>query len=191
MALTAADIIRMVSGLTSRDRNLVAVAHGGSAVSEPLAMERSLTEAAAVLDRAGFPHALIGGPAVAVHTKLPRATLDVGFAVRSDIDREQVITFLLNSGFTLRGRFEHSVNLMDRLGNPVQLAFDPAFDGAITRADICPLAGATIRIVRREDLIELKERAAADPRRRRSRALRDQLDIEMLRGDVPDPDEGW
>jgi hypothetical protein len=53
------------------------------------------------------------------------------------------------------------------------------------------LGGATIRIVRREDLIALKERAAADPRRRRSRMLRDQLDIEMLRGDVPDPDEGW
>jgi len=30
-----------------------------------------------------------------------------------------------------------------------------------------------------------------DPRRRKSRALRDRSDVEMLRGDVPDPDEGW
>ncbi|MBI1734154.1 MAG: hypothetical protein HYR51_03175 [Candidatus Rokubacteria bacterium] len=37
----------------------------------------------------------------------------------------------------------------------------------------------------------MKERAAADPARRRSQALRDQADVELLRGDVPDPDEGW
>src|SRR2546425_7010210 len=36
-----------------------------------------------------------------------------------------------------------------------------------------------------------KERAAADPARRRSKALRDRADVELLRGDVPDPDEGW
>jgi len=41
------------------------------------------------------------------------------------------------------------------------------------------------------DLITMKERAAADPDRRRSKALRDRADIELLRGDVPRPDEGW
>ncbi len=41
------------------------------------------------------------------------------------------------------------------------------------------------------NLIAMKERAAADPARRRSKALRDQADIALLRGDVPDPDEGW
>jgi hypothetical protein len=115
----------------------------------------------------------------------------VDFAVGSSTDREQVIAAFLQAGFTLRGRFEHSVNLVHVMGDPVQLAFDAAFDGAIARAEAHPFAGATIRIVRREDLIALKERAAADPRRRRSKALRDQLDVEMLRGDVPDPNEGW
>jgi hypothetical protein len=37
----------------------------------------------------------------------------------------------------------------------------------------------------------MKRRAASDPARRRSMALRDQADIELLLGDVPDPDEGW
>ncbi len=33
--------------------------------------------------------------------------------------------------------------------------------------------------------------AASDPARRPSKALRDRADVELLRGDVPDPDEGW
>jgi hypothetical protein len=41
------------------------------------------------------------------------------------------------------------------------------------------------------DLIAMKERAAADPATRRSKALRDAADAALLRGDVPDPDEGW
>lgn len=41
------------------------------------------------------------------------------------------------------------------------------------------------------DLITMKQRAANDPGRRRSKALRDLADIALLEGDVPDPDEGW
>ncbi|MBI2217318.1 MAG: hypothetical protein HYU51_08480 [Candidatus Rokubacteria bacterium] len=41
------------------------------------------------------------------------------------------------------------------------------------------------------DLIAMKQRAAADRGRRRSKALQDQANIALLRGDVPDPDEGW
>jgi len=43
----------------------------------------------------------------------------------------------------------------------------------------------------KEDLITMKRRAAEDPARRKSKRLRDQADIELLLGDVPDPDEGW
>ena len=46
-------------------------------------------------------------------------------------------------------------------------------------------------VVRRDDLIALKERSAADPRRRKSSAMQDRTDIERLRGDVGDPNEGW
>lgn len=37
----------------------------------------------------------------------------------------------------------------------------------------------------------MKRRAAADPTLRRSKALRDEADIALLEGDVPEPDEGW
>jgi hypothetical protein len=191
MSLSTAEVIRLVSSLTSRDRNLVAGVWGGTAVHDPASMERALFDAAAALLQAGIPYALIGGMAVAVHTRLPRATLDVDLALPSTVDRERAIDVLAAAGFALRGRFEHSVNLLHPTGCPVQLAFDPPFDAAIAAAEKHPVGGQLVAIVRRDDLIALKERAAADPRRRRSKALRDQLDIEMLRGDVPDPDEGW
>jgi hypothetical protein len=191
MTPTAADLIRQVSRLAARDWHLAAAMHGGSAVSEPSAMERALVDASVVLHALKAPHALIGGLAVAVHSGQPRATLDVDLAVRSDVDRERVIEAFVQAGFTLRGRFEHSVNFVHAGGDPVQLAFDPGFDPPIARAEAFRIAETEVSIVRREDLIALKERAAADAGRRRSMPLRDQADVELLRGDVPDPDEGW
>ena len=35
-----------------------------------------------------------------------------------------------------------------------------------------------------------KDRAASDPAQRRSKVLRDAAEAALLRGDVPDPDEG-
>jgi hypothetical protein len=37
----------------------------------------------------------------------------------------------------------------------------------------------------------MKEASSKDPARRKSKALQDQSDVALLRGDVPDPDEGW
>ncbi len=73
----------------------------------------------------------------------------------------------------------------------MQVALDPDFDAMILRAESFEVAGTRVRIVRREDLLATKERAAADPARRKSKRRRDQADIELLRGDVPGPDEGW
>jgi hypothetical protein len=73
----------------------------------------------------------------------------------------------------------------------VRLAFDPEFDAMIARAETVAFGAFELRVVTREDLIAMKRRAAADPRRRRSTALRDQADIALLEGDVPGPDEGW
>jgi hypothetical protein len=61
----------------------------------------------------------------------------------------------------------------------------------IHRAEPLEVGGLRIRVVTTVDLIAMKERAATDPARRRSRALRDQADIALLRGDVPDPEEEW
>jgi hypothetical protein len=73
----------------------------------------------------------------------------------------------------------------------VQLASAELFDEAIQRAETFAIGGRQVPVVRRDDLIALKERAAADPRRRKSSALQDRADIERLRGDVGDPNEGW
>lgn len=151
----------------------------------------ALLDAARVLERAGVAHALVGGIAVGIHCATPRATMDVDFAVSSGSDRALVIQALQAGGFQLTSEHAHSINLRHRSGEPVQLAIDPAFDPLIERAETTAIAGQQVRIVTRADLIEMKQRAAADPARRRSKALRDQADIELLKGDVPDPDEGW
>lgn len=139
----------------------------------------------------GVVYALIGGVAVGVRSGVPRATLDVDFAVPTDTDFEQLASALKKRGFTLRGSFPHSFNLVHPSGEPVQLAFDIEFDPMLLRAESLQLDDIQVRVVTTKDLIEMKRRAASDPARRRSKALRDQADIALLEGDVPDPDEGW
>lgn len=51
--------------------------------------------------------------------------------------------------------------------------FDPEFDPMIDRAEPLDITGVRIRVVTTVDLIAMKERAS------------------LLRGDIPDPDEGW
>lgn len=151
----------------------------------------ALVDAASALERAAIPYALIGGVAVGIHSGTPRATLDVDLAALLASGRERVIAVLQAAGLERTGEFPHSVNFRHPSGEPVQVSFDPEFDAMILRAESFEVAGARVRIVRREDLLAMKERAAADPTRRKSKRLRDQADIELLRGDVPGPDEGW
>jgi len=98
---------------------------------------------------------------------------------------------MVRGGFVLVGCFTHSLNFKHESGEPLQLAFDPEFDAMIARAEAMPVDDLSIRVVTRDDLIAMKRRAAADPARRRSKALRDQADVALLEGDVPGPDEGW
>jgi predicted nucleotidyltransferase len=83
------------------------------------------------------------------------------------------------------------MNFRHLSGEPVQIVFDPAFDPMIERAEPLEVTGVRVRVVTTADLIAMKERAAADPAQHPSKALRDKADIALLRGDVPDPDEGW
>lgn len=151
----------------------------------------ALLDSARVLDRMGVRYMLFGGIAVAFHSKVARATIDVNLAVDSASDRAAIGRAFTATGFTVTGSFAHSLNLRHRSGEPVQLAFDPAFDPALSRATTWQVRGDAIRIVSKADLILLKEKSARDPGRRRSKSLQDQADVELLRGDVPDPDEGW
>lgn len=151
----------------------------------------ALVDTARALEGAGVRYALIGGLAVGIHAGVPRATIDVDVAAHAGAGRETAINALERAGLEKTGEFVHSVNFRHASGEPVQLAFDPEFDAMIERAESIDVAGTRIAVVRKEDLVVMKQRAAADPSRRKSKRLRDQADIELLMGDVPNPDEGW
>jgi predicted nucleotidyltransferase len=153
--------------------------------------ERAVADAARALDAAGVAYALIGGVAVGIHSGEIRATVDVDIAALFAAGRERAVTALVRAGFSRTGDFPHSVNFRHSTGEPVQLAFDPSFDELILRAETIEAAGTQIRIVRKQDLIAMKERAAADPSRRESKRHQDRADIARLRGDIAGPDEGW
>jgi hypothetical protein len=143
------------------------------------------------LSGAGVPYALIGALAVGVRSGVPRATIDVDFAIDSRSHRPRLVQVFSTKGFVHRGTHPHSLNFVHKSGEPVQLAFDVDFDAAIERAEVMKFGDLELRVVLTEDLLAMERRAASDPRRRRSKALRDLADIALLEGDVPDEDEGW
>lgn len=189
MRRTASATTAVTTRLTARERLLHAALRGET--MRPGDQLAALTDAARALDSATMPYALIGGIAVGIRTGLPRATMDVDLAIATTVARGDVATVLGAAGFVLRGEFPHSMNFRHASGEPVQVAFDPAFDTAIQRAEPIPIGDVAVLVVGRADLITMKERAAADPARRRSQALRDLADLELLSGDVPDDGEGW
>jgi hypothetical protein len=181
-----------IAALARRERARIAASRAGEAgVAESPDKLGALVQVCRTLDAIGAPHAVVGGVAVGIRSGVPRATVDTDVAVRSSVARAAVVRALTAAGLTLRGEFAHSVNFRHASGEPVQIVFEPAFDAMIDRAQAVEMGGLPVRVVTTEDLIAMKERAAADPARRRSKALRDRADVELLRGDVPDPDEGW
>ncbi len=183
------DGLQMVAELSHRELVRIATARG-SLIDESDKVG-ALRAAGRLLDDLGARWALIGGVAVGIRSGVPRATLDTDLAVASEVERDAVVRALTVAGFSLRGEFAHSVNFRHASGEPVRIVFDPRFDPMIERAEEIRFGDITVRVVTTADLIEMKDRAAADPARRRSKALRDAADAALLRGDVPDPDEGW
>jgi hypothetical protein len=145
----------------------------------------------AAFEEGGVEYALIGGLAVGIRSGVPRATLDVDFAVHTALARTRLVELFTARALVVTGEFAHSINFRHSSGEPVQAAFDLEFDAPILRAEAMQLGDLTVRVVTKPDLIALKRRAANDPMRRRSKALRDQADIALLEGDAPDPNEGW
>jgi hypothetical protein len=192
MAPSPAQHLQQIAAITTRQWILIGAKgrRGGRKMHEADKVA-ALVDAAAVLTKTQVPYALIGGVAVGIHSGFPRATVDTDMAVLSTAQRSAVIDEFKTAGFTLVGEHPHSVNFRHASGEPVQLAFDAAFDPMIRRAEVLEVEGNRIRIVGKQDLIAMKRQAAADPARRKSKALRDQADVELLTGDVPDPDEGW
>lgn len=182
--------IEVIGQLTARERWLIAASRG-TAMAETPDKVAALTDAVRALDRIEASHALVGGVAVGIRSGVPRATLDTDIAVPSTVDRGALIEALRTAGLSLSGTFSHSLNFRHPSGERVQIVIATEFDPMIERAEPLDIAGIRVRVVTTADLIAMKERAASDPARRRSKALRDQADIALLRGDVPDPDEGW
>jgi hypothetical protein len=185
--------LREIARITGRDSILIAARHGRGKTMTDAAADKvgALLDATKALGGIAAAHALIGGVAVGIHSGFPRATVDVDIAVDSTVERTVLVTAMTGQGFRLVGEFPHSVNFRHASGEPVQLALDISFDAMIARAESVQLEGQPIRIVCKQDLIDMKRSAAEDPARRKSKALRDQADVELLMGDVPDPDEGW
>ena len=186
------DALERIAALSARERARIdGRGREEGDMADPVDKVAALRDATAALDAAGAAYALVGGVAVGLRSGVARATMDTDFAVRSTVGRRIVVEALTRAGFVPRGEFSHSVNFRHASGEPVQIVLDPGFDAMIDRAETLQLAGVRVRVVTTPDLIAMKERAARDPARRRSKALRDQADVALLRGDVPDPDEGW
>jgi hypothetical protein len=184
--------LEAIQAASQREHLLIRAAAGHTHFMAELPDKLAAIEAAtAVLAAQRVPHALIGGVAVGVRSGVPRATLNVSFAIHSAFPREALTEHLAQRGFKATGRFAHSLNFVHESGEPVQLAFDPEFDAMIERAELVQLGALSLFVVTRGDLLTMKRRAAADPGRRRSKALRDQADIALLEGDIPDENEGW
>jgi hypothetical protein len=184
--------LKAIAAISARDRVLIAARRGrGLRMADTPDKVGALLDAARALEDLHAPYALVGGVAVGILSGVPRATADTDIAVRSTADLQAIASGLVQAGFRITGEFQHSMNFRHRSGEPVQIVFDVPFDPMIDRAERFTVSGTAIAIVRKDDLISMKRRAAADPARRKSKSLRDQADVELLQGDVPDPDEGW
>ncbi|MEZ5963688.1 MAG: nucleotidyl transferase AbiEii/AbiGii toxin family protein [Planctomycetota bacterium] len=192
MSAIPGSVLRAIAHLSAREVRLIAARHRGEMeMLEGADKVQALLAAVRILDELRAPYALIGGVAVGLHTRVPRATLDTDLAVRTTHRGPTLTAAFVAAGFVLRGEHPHSVNFRHASGEPVQLAFDVVFDPMLDRVAVFDVDGVEVRVVAKDDLIAMKRRAAADPTRRRSKVLRDQADVELLLGDIPDPDEGW
>ena len=186
------NVLRTIADVTRREQALAASGAGYAGRMQDAPDKLGAIAAAATgFRKAGTAYALIGGVAVGIRSGVPRATLDVDFAIATTANREATCVALAAQSFRRTGVFAHSMNFVHASGEPVQLAFDPAFDPMIERAEVVRFGDLELLVVTHGDLLAMKRRAAADPGRRRSKALRDQADIALLEGDVPDPNEGW
>lgn len=189
MSLSA---LHAIAEITQREQLLIGSRLGYFVgVHAPADKLGAIAAAIAAFSDMGLAYALIGGLAVGIRSGIPRATLDVNFAIPTSVVKTTLIERLTSRRFRLTGQFVHSINFEHESGEPVQLAFDDAFDAMIARAELMTFGQLQIPVVTKEDLLTMKRRAASDPARRRSKSLRDQADIALLEGDLPEPHEGW
>lgn len=148
---------------------------------------------ARILDDAGLAWALIGGLAYQIHAVEPRTTLDIDVALA---DRRAIpVQALSAAGFVRTGDFPYTESWRAPGGAPVQFSHDPSFVEALRTAQVIAQGGQALRVIDTLHFIRAKLRAAVAPQRRRSKALRDLIDVETLleenpalRGELGDDD---
>src|SRR5688572_21047162 len=114
--------LRAIAIMANREQALLVRLSGYSGPMADLPDKVAAIRATAELfDRHGIPYALIGGVAVGLRSGVPRATLDVDFAVVSSVDLDQLVAHMAASGFLVKGRFPHSINFEHPGGEPVQI----------------------------------------------------------------------
>ena len=173
LAMMDSSMLATITRLTARERLLIASLRG-AAMDESADKLAALADVVRALDRLGASHAVVGGVAVGLRSGVPRATVDTDLVVRSTIAQRSIIETLTGAGLRLTDTFAHSLNFRHSSGELVRIIFDAELDPMIDRAEPLDVAGARIRVVTTADLIAIKERAAADPARRRGKALQDQ-----------------
>lgn len=83
------------------------------------------------------------------------------------------------AGFRETGRFPYSDNF-EGLGVPVQFSDEGPLAEAVARAETFWLGDVELRVITALDLLRAKVRAAAEPRRRKRKALQYLADIEAI-----------
>src|SRR5205814_436676 len=78
----------------------------------------AIAAAVAVFSETGVAYALIGGLAVGIRSGIPRATLDVDFAIPTTVDRAHLTQSLGGRGFRLMGEFAGVRPLSQRRPRP-------------------------------------------------------------------------
>lgn len=153
LARVSLHTLRAIADVTRREQALAAARAryaGGEVADVPDKLE-AIDAAAGALRDAAVPYALIGGVAVGIRSGVPRATLDVDFAIVTTADCDATTAAFVARGFRRTGVFAHSMNFVHASGEPVQLAFDPEFDPMIARAEAVHFGALELRVVTRED----------------------------------------
>ncbi len=137
-----------------------------------------------ILNTAQLPYAIIGGVALQVHSSDPRTTVDIDVALT---DRGVVPeAALLAAGFLHTGSFEHTENWKSPEDIAVQFSAGARWRGIVERAEVHEAFGKPMRFLTALDLVRAKLLSATDPSRRRSKALIDAADVEILTEEHPE-----
>jgi hypothetical protein len=137
-----------------------------------------------ILEASGLEYALIGGVAVQLWRREPRATLDIDVAVKS---YESVPRAALEAaGFRMLARHSHSENWTGPGDTPVPFSDDPAFTFLIESAARKTFEGGQVRIASPSALVKEKLRAASDASRRGSKRFQDLADAKALAEEHPE-----